>query len=60
MVADRSMKLVVGDMAVLTCQWRDICFRRSFLKVDISHYCRLMWSVMVDDVGRLVFMHVKK
>ena len=60
MVADRSMKLVVGDMTVLTCQWRDVCFRRSFLKVDISLYCGLVWSVMVDDVGRLVFKHVKK
>lgn len=60
MVADRSMKLVVGDMAVLTCQWRDVCFRRSFLKVDINLYCGLVWSVMVDDVDRLVFKHVKK
>ena len=60
MVADRSVKLVVGDIAVLTCQWRGVCFRRSFLKVDISLYCRLVWSVMADVVGRPVFKHVKK
>ena len=59
MVANRSMKLVMGDMAMLTCQWRDVYFRRSFLEVEISLYGGLVWCVMVDDVGRLVFKHVQ-
>jgi hypothetical protein len=59
MIANRSMKLVVGDMAMLTCQWRDVCFCRSFLKVGISLYCGLVWCVMVDGIRWLVLKHVQ-
>lgn len=59
MVANRSMKLVVGDMAMPTCQLRDVCFRRSFLKIDICLYRGLVWCVIVGNVGWLVFKHVQ-